>query len=128
MYAPFQSWDQLLDHIRAEYPLFYHAPMDQRPAMVSGVLRKDGKVRVSPFSNEADPFTADIGHLDRFRKYSPRYHVVRVGKYLDGPARIQNILVWAIADHNRANSIVSVKYDDATAAHTECDRLNAEEA
>lgn len=55
-----------------------------------------------------------------------RYHVVRVGKYLDGPARIQAILVWAVADHAQANSIVSGKYDSQADAEAEATRLEAE--
>ena len=67
-HTEFTSWAQLLDHVRAEYPLYYHAPMDYRAAQVSAVLRKDGKLRVTPTYTDADPFTADQGHLGRFRQ------------------------------------------------------------
>jgi hypothetical protein len=67
-FQTFESWAQLLDHVAAGYPLFYHAPMDINPAQVSAVLRRDGKLRVTPIYASADPFTADAGHLDRFRR------------------------------------------------------------
>lgn len=52
-----------------------------------------------------------------------RYHVVIVGKYLDGPARIQAITAWAVADHSQANHIVSRKFDTQTEAEYEACRL-----
>ena len=64
----FATWADLLDHVGSEYPLYYHAPMDYRAAQVSAVLRKDGKLRVTPTYTDADPFTADQGHLGRFRR------------------------------------------------------------
>jgi hypothetical protein len=64
----FATWTEVIDHVRAEYPLFYQAPMDYRPVLVSAVIRKDGKLRVYPALSDADPFTADVAHLDRFRK------------------------------------------------------------
>lgn len=67
-FQSFSTWAELLDHISGEYPLFYHAPLDFRPRRVSAVARRDGKLRVYPLTNEADPFTADSAHLDRFRK------------------------------------------------------------
>ena len=67
-FTTFDSWTQLTDHVRAEYALYYHAPMDYRPARVSAVIRKDGKLRVSPIYSDADPFTADQGHLSRFKR------------------------------------------------------------
>lgn len=68
MKVAFRDWAQLIDHIAAGYPLWYQAPMDYRPAQVSVVVRKDGKLRVSSIYTDADPFTADQGHLDRFRR------------------------------------------------------------
>jgi hypothetical protein len=65
---PFHTWEQLVDHIKAGYLLWYQAPLDYYPAQVSAVVRKDGKVRVMPIYADADPFTADRGHLDRFRR------------------------------------------------------------
>ena len=68
-YRTFASWAELLDHIKAEYELFYKAPLDFHPARVTAHVRKDGKVRVYPhWASAADPFTADMAHLERFRK------------------------------------------------------------
>lgn len=67
-YEAFTSWAQLFAHIGGGYPLWYQAPMDDRPVQVSAVRWKDGKVRVYPIYTEADPFTADAGHLERFRR------------------------------------------------------------
>jgi hypothetical protein len=66
-YAPFASWDDVLDHVRIGHPTYYHAPLDYRPAFIQAKV-KGRKVRVTPLSRECDPFTADEGHLDRFRK------------------------------------------------------------
>ena len=66
--VPFESWTQLLDHIAAEYPLFYQGPMDYRASTVGACVRKDGKIRVTPVFTDADPFTADMAHLERFRR------------------------------------------------------------
>ena len=62
----FESWAQLIDHIRAGYQLWYHAPLDYRPQLVTAVVRRDGKLRVAPVYSNADSFTADTGHLSRF--------------------------------------------------------------
>lgn len=64
----FATWEALLDHIAAEYPLAYQAPLDARPVVVTVARRKDGKLRVTPPFSDADPFTADAGHLSRFRR------------------------------------------------------------
>lgn len=53
-----------------------------------------------------------------------RYHVVAVGKYNDGPARIRAILAWAIADSTQANRCVSQKYDNREDAERDAERLN----
>ena len=76
-FEPFANWDQLIDHVRAELPLWYHAPLDYQPVRIyDSIVRKDGKVRVYPSDryhakrnpNGCDPFTADRGHLERFRR------------------------------------------------------------
>ena len=67
---PFETFAQLIDHVRAGYQLFYQAPLDYRAALVSAVIRKDGNLRVYPIYRDADPFTADPGHLPRFRRKS----------------------------------------------------------
>ena len=67
-FGSFDTWQELLAFVSADYKLFYHAPMDYRPAVVSAVIRRDGKLRVTPIYSDADPFTADAGHLSRFRR------------------------------------------------------------
>lgn len=67
-FAPFETWAQLLDAIAAGYPIYYQAPLDARPVMVSAVVRRDGKLRITPPYSDCDPFNADAGHLPRFRR------------------------------------------------------------
>ena len=69
-YAKYETWQQLLGAIAAGYKIHYQAPMDYRPHLVSVVVRKDGKLRVTPIYSDADPFTADKDHFDRFRRAS----------------------------------------------------------
>lgn len=61
----FQTWEAVLAHAREGKPLWYHAPMDLRPRLV--VVRqvfKNGKIRLMTPDLH---FTADEGHLSRFR-------------------------------------------------------------
>lgn len=58
---------ELYDAIAAGYRIAYQAPLDSRPVHVSCKVRRDGRVRVDPPYADADPFTADAGHLGRFR-------------------------------------------------------------
>jgi len=67
-FTGFTTWVELIDHVRAGYPLWYQAPLDYRPVLVTAVIRKDGQLRVTPPYSNADPFTADQGHLPRFRQ------------------------------------------------------------
>lgn len=65
-YLGFSSWDELLAHIDADRNLFYHAPLDRFPSLVAVRRRfKNGKLRVWSGSLA---FTADSGHLDRFKR------------------------------------------------------------
>lgn len=66
-FLPFDTWDQVLAHVANHYSVWYHAPLDVRPVRVSVTLR-GAKLRVYPPSNDADPFTADASHLERFRR------------------------------------------------------------
>lgn len=69
MYTGFSSWKELLDFIKSGGWLFYHAPLDLRPTSVSVVkVYKNGNIRIDPNTNDADPFTADPGHLSRFKR------------------------------------------------------------
>jgi hypothetical protein len=69
MFDPFDSWTAVLDHVNASYLTWYWAPLDPRPMMVQCHVRRDGTIRViPPRGSDADPFTADHGHLERFRR------------------------------------------------------------
>jgi hypothetical protein len=69
MFESFATWQDVLDAARAGVWLHYHAPMDLRPSSVRVVkVFKNGKIRIDPGTSGADPFTADSGHLARFRR------------------------------------------------------------
>ena len=73
---PFATWAEVLAHVGARQPIWYQAPLDYRPVRVRAVtLRRQRwtrlqptEVRVYPSSMDCDPFWADAGHLDRFRR------------------------------------------------------------
>jgi len=67
-FAGFASWRDVLDHVASGAPTYYQAPLDYRPVLVAAEPRSRGRVRVDPLSRDADPFTADHKHLDRFRR------------------------------------------------------------
>jgi len=74
----FESWEDLLMHVAAGLSIWYHAPLDVNPVRVRAEIRSRMKVRVFPPSRDCDPFTADRGHLDRFRgRLSPGEHARR---------------------------------------------------
>lgn len=54
----------------------------------------------------------------------PRFNVVVVSKYIGQYGR-NSATAYAVADRDRANSIVSQKYDSQLAAQQDADRLNA---
>lgn len=63
--VPFANWDQVLDYATTHGAIWYHAPLDRNPVRVD-ILRvfRNGKIRL----RHGDcSFTADAGHLDRFR-------------------------------------------------------------
>ena len=62
----FASWYGLLHYLeRHENIVYYQAPMDRYPCMVVvSKVFKNGKLRIK-YHDMA--FTADRGHLDRFR-------------------------------------------------------------
>lgn len=71
----FGDWAELLLAARNGVQLYYRAPMDEAqayPAKSVQVVRvyKNGKLRIRPLTNQADAFTADKGHLNRFRRKS----------------------------------------------------------
>lgn len=64
----FSSWSDVVAAARLGAPLWYHAPLDIAPRRIAVVrVFKNGKIRIDPMSAVADKFTADAGHLDRFR-------------------------------------------------------------
>ena len=66
MYETFETWADVLQHASRGW-LSYHAPMDLRPVSVRVIkIFKNGKIRIT---NGPDcTFTADAGHLSRFRR------------------------------------------------------------
>lgn len=67
----FPSWIAVLTWIESGYEIFYHAPMDRRPVRVTARRGKGShryKVKVTPRTNDADPFWTDLEHFDRFRR------------------------------------------------------------
>lgn len=64
-FAKFSTWSEVLEW---KGLLWYWAPMDFRPVLVSVKRRGQGqKLRVDA-GTQADPFWAESGHLDRFRR------------------------------------------------------------
>lgn len=73
MYTGFSTWAELLAFIARGGWLHYHAPLDLRPVSVRVVkVYKNGKIRVDPGTRDADAFTADEGHLPRFKRQADR--------------------------------------------------------
>lgn len=70
-FAPFQHWADVVEAAGRGERLWYKAPLDHQPRLVRIVrVFKNGKIRIDPMSRDADDFTADAGHLDRFRRRS----------------------------------------------------------
>lgn len=72
-FVGFSTWQEVLDYVRSGAPVYYKAPLNYQPSYVGTSVRGNGrKVRVVPANRNspegADPFWADEGHLDRFRK------------------------------------------------------------
>jgi hypothetical protein len=67
-YREFSTWNEVLSAAAAGEQLWYHAPLDRSPKYVQVVkVFKNGSIRIDPLSRDADKFTADAGHLSRFR-------------------------------------------------------------
>lgn len=69
----FNTWEEVLEYAKTHIgqSMRYKAPMDLRAVTVKIVkVAKDGKIRLNPWSKDADAFTADAGHLDRMRKFA----------------------------------------------------------
>lgn len=70
-YSSFSSWKELKDYVDDGKTVYYQAPLDRYPVRVRAHTtshKRTAKIRVTPLSLDADPFTADSGHLSRFRK------------------------------------------------------------
>ena len=68
LFLSFHSWAEVLAHVNAGLPIYYHAPLDFRPRRITiARVYKNGKIRVAKPAADVDPFTADATHLDRFR-------------------------------------------------------------
>jgi hypothetical protein len=69
MWQSFSTWSDVIDAARRGDRLWYQAPLDRSPHSILVVkVFKNDRIRIDPLSNEADKFTADAGHLSRFRK------------------------------------------------------------
>lgn len=67
MQRKFSSWSEVVDAAKRGARLWYHAPLDRNPVRVQiDRVFKNGKIRIAKPSRDADAFTADAGHLDRF--------------------------------------------------------------
>ena len=71
-FESFSSWNEVVAAAGAGEKLWYHAPMDILPHNVRVETRRGNKLRVFPWSRDADPFTADAGHLSRFKRMVPQ--------------------------------------------------------
>jgi hypothetical protein len=79
----FHSWADVLAYARRGAPLYYHAPLDSHPVRIYpktwdgeqlAYVVRARTIRIWPSGSTgrgrrrtSDPFTADAGHLDRFR-------------------------------------------------------------
>lgn len=65
-YAPFADWPAVMAHARAGLPLSYQAPLDYAPHAIEYKAQKK-TIRVKRAA-VGESFTADAGHLDRFKR------------------------------------------------------------
>lgn len=73
-FVGFTTWLAVLQYAQSGRPLYYHAPLDPQPRRIHvSALYKNGKLRIAKPSADADGFTADAGHLERFRKPADWY-------------------------------------------------------
>ena len=65
----FPTWSDVLAAAARGDRLWYQAPLDRSPRSILVIkVYKNGSLRIDPLSNQADKFTADAGHLSRFRR------------------------------------------------------------
>lgn len=68
-FKPFNSWNDVLVAAASGEHLWYQGPLDHRPHSIYVIkVFKNGSLRIDPLNNQVDKFTADKGHLDRFRR------------------------------------------------------------
>jgi proteasome lid subunit RPN8/RPN11 len=74
-FQTFSSWPEVLKYANSGAPLYYWAPMDHRPIRVHDFEVRARSIRIWPSGSRgrgrgrtSDPFTADSGHMDRFRR------------------------------------------------------------
>ena len=74
-FATFASWQEVLSFARTGAPLFYWAPMNIAPVRLYRFEVRPRTIRITPPDahgrgrmRTADPFSADAGHLSRFRR------------------------------------------------------------
>ena len=113
-FTSFASWSDVLAAAKAGEQLWYHAPLDLSPYSVM-ILRvfKNGKIRLSSWSRGASSFTADAGHLSRFRKRETmvayRFHSIEpFGLWsseafpaADYPAIVRGVIAGHLSGHAR---------------------------
>jgi hypothetical protein len=67
-FETFSTWSALLDAIDSGKRIYYQAPLDYQAHAVKVRILDNGKVRVTPPAySDADSFTADVFHLERFK-------------------------------------------------------------
>jgi len=69
MFESFITWADVLAAAERGDRLWYQAPLDRYPhSILVDKIYKNGKLRIDPLSNQVSKFTADAGHLSRFRR------------------------------------------------------------
>jgi len=66
-FVSFATWEAVQAHIRAGLAVYYQAPLDYRPVRIGARVLSKHRIRVRPPTRDVDPFTADRGHLERFK-------------------------------------------------------------
>jgi hypothetical protein len=92
-FTTFCTWFDVLAHAQAltqlqahATPIWYQAPLDPNPVRVK-ILRiyKNNTIRVRPYTGrDSAAFTADAGHLERFRARVPDAPPPQIQKHIDG--------------------------------------------
>lgn len=68
---PFDSWADVLAAATRGDQLWYHAPLDRYARSIRVVrVFKNQKIRIDAMTQDKINFTADAGHLSRFRQRS----------------------------------------------------------